>query len=152
MVPVPWQLMETFEPMLGAMTTQTNAGQARHPSAQRSHGIARALVSERQSSAERTDSQVDALAFDVLVAFTSAYHFVLFDGGNNRHFAVDDGQVLTSHLSAVHSGTQQTAVSSSCMLTSAARGGVLQVVCDGAPNRLPVACQQLYSAVPVAYR
>ena len=83
-----------------------------HPSAQRSHGIARALVSQWQWSAERTDSQVDALAFDVLVAFTSAYHFVLFDGGNNRHFAVDDGQVRTSHLSAVHSGTQQTAVSS----------------------------------------
>jgi hypothetical protein len=31
MLPVPRQLMETFEPMLGAMTTQTNAGQARHP-------------------------------------------------------------------------------------------------------------------------
>ena len=115
MLPVPRQLMETFEPMLGAMTTQTNAGQARHPIHPRrdligSHG--RWSVSEWQWSAERTDSQVDALAFDVLVAFTSAYHFVLFDGGNNRHFAVDDGQVLTSHLSAVHSGTQQTAVSS----------------------------------------
>ena len=52
-----------------------------------SHGIARHWPEEGLAS------QVDALAFDVLVAFTSAYHFVLFDGGNNRHFAVDDGQV-----------------------------------------------------------
>ena len=94
MVPVPWQLMETFEPMLGAMTTQTNAGQARHSSIRAEISWDRAATAgQRQWSVEGTDSQVDALAFDVLVAFTSAYHFVLFDGGNNRHFAVDDGQV-----------------------------------------------------------